>query len=55
MRKKYAHINKVCSSYFTEDENIAFIGVNLLQAAKREKELQKREDLLRQAITHLAS
>ncbi len=30
MRKKYAFINKVCSSFFSEDENIAFIGVNLL-------------------------
>lgn len=55
MRKKYAYINKVCSSFFSEDENIAFIGVNLLQAAKKEKVLEKREDLLRQAITHLAS
>ena len=30
MRKKYAFINKVCSTYFSEDENVAFIGVNLL-------------------------
>jgi hypothetical protein len=39
MRKKYAFINKVCSTYFSEDENVAFIGVNLLQAAKKEKVL----------------
>lgn len=55
MRKKYAYINKVCSTFFSEDENIAFIGVNLLQAAKKEKSLEKREELLKQAITHLAS
>jgi hypothetical protein len=55
MRKKYAYINKVCSTFFSEDENIAFIGVNLLHAAKKEKSLEKREELLKQAITHLAS
>jgi hypothetical protein len=55
MRKKYAYINKVCSTFFSEDENIAFIGINLLHAAKKEKSLEKREELLKQAITHLAS
>jgi hypothetical protein len=30
MRMKYSSINKVCSTYFSRNENIAFIGITLL-------------------------
>jgi hypothetical protein len=50
MRTKYAHINKVCDTFFSKNENVAFIGITLLQAAKKEKNTFKREELLKQAI-----
>ena len=34
-------------------ENITFIGITLLQAAKREKSIQRKEELLKQAVDHL--
>lgn len=55
MKQKYSRINKVCSTYFSQSENVAFIGVTLLEAAKKEKSLQRKEDLLRQAIEHLTA
>lgn len=55
MRQKYANISKSCSTFFSRNENIAFIGVTLLQTAKREKNFQKKEEILKQAITHLVS
>ncbi len=36
MRTKYYRINKICSTYFSQSENVAFIGVTLLEAAKKE-------------------
>ena len=53
MRQIYGSINKICGSYFSLSENITFIGITLLQAAKKEKSLQKKEELLKQAIDHL--
>jgi hypothetical protein len=35
-------------------ENITFIGITLLQAAKREKSIQRKEELLKQAVDHLS-
>lgn len=54
MRKIYGSINKICGSYFSLSENITFIGITLLQAAKREKSFQRKEDLLKQAVDHLS-
>jgi hypothetical protein len=54
MRQIYGGINKVCKSYFSISENITFIGITLLQAAKKEKSLQRKEELLKQAVDHLS-
>jgi hypothetical protein len=53
MRQIYGSINKVCKSYFSLGENITFIGITLLQAAKKEKVIQRKEELLKQAVDHL--
>lgn len=50
MRNKYALVNKTCDTFFSKNENIAFIGVSLLQTARKEKNLQRKEAMLKQAI-----
>ena len=54
MRKIYGSINKICGSYFSLSENITFIGITLLQAARREKSIERKEELLKQAVDHLS-
>lgn len=55
MRQRLFQIQKTCDTYFQKCENLAIIGVSLLKAAKNERNISKREDLLKQAIENLSS
>ena len=55
IKQKYANISKVCNTYFSKEENLNFIGISLLQTARKEKDQRNKEDLLKQAIEHFCA
>lgn len=47
LRQRSARVFKLCNTFFSADENKMFIGENLLKAAAKEKNINRKEELLK--------